>query len=104
MSAEVFAFLPDVVWYLTHNGRDMWCRVPYGFFFSSHDAAVAFAPQLGTSFELAPLGVPSKALVSDEGLTALRNMNVTRIFFDPQIDPATGDVHGRILRIEGKSN
>ena len=39
MSPDVFAILPDVVWYLTQNGRDMWCRVPYGFFFSSAEAA-----------------------------------------------------------------
>src|SRR5688572_13910041 len=104
MAAEVFEFLPDVVWYLTQNGRDMWCRVPYGFFFSTHEAAAAFAPKLGTAFELSPVGVPSKALISEEGLAAMRQLNVTRVFVDPEIDPATGDVHGRILRIESGAN
>ena len=61
MSPDVFAILPDVVWYLTQNGRDMWCRVPYGFFFSSAElpgreearlpvaAALSFEKRFGRS-------------------------------------------------------
>ena len=89
MSPDVFAILPDVVWYLTQNGRDMWCRVPYGFFFSSAEAAAAFAPLMHSAYELQPTGVPAKELVSPEGLAVMRELNVTRIFLDPQIDPAS---------------
>ena len=36
-----------------------------------------------------------------ETAAALREIDVTRIFIDPQIDAASGDVHGAILRLEG---
>lgn len=104
MSAEVFSFLPDVVWYLTQNGKDMWCRVPYGFFFTSQEAAAAFAPRMGTSFELTPIGLPAKELISEDGLAAMRGLHVTRIFLDPEVDAGTGEVFGRILRIENEVN
>ncbi len=104
MSAEVFSVLPDVVWYLTQNGRDMWCRVPYGFFFSTAEAAAEFAPHMHSAFELQPAGVPAKELVSPEGLSIMRGLNVTRIFLDPKIDSDTGEVYGRILRITTESN
>ncbi len=104
MTPEVFSVLPDVVWYLTQNGRDMWCRVPYGFFFSTADAAAAFAPKMQSSFELQPTGVPAKELLSPQGLSELHKLNVTRIFLDPQIDPQTGEVYGRILRIASEAN
>jgi hypothetical protein len=104
MAAEVFSFLPDIVWYLTQNGKDMWCRVPYGFFFTSREAAAAFAPRMGTAFELSPIGLPSRELISEDGLEAMRNLRVTRIFVDPEIDAATGEVFGRILRIEAEPN
>jgi hypothetical protein len=32
-------------------------------------------------------------------LGGLRNTAVTRLFLDPAIDGATGDVHGQILRL-----
>jgi hypothetical protein len=32
-------------------------------------------------------------------LGGLRNNAVTRLFLDPAVDPATGDVHGKILRL-----
>ena len=35
--------LPARIWYLTSNGQDMWCRRPYGFLFSSGEAAQTFA-------------------------------------------------------------
>ncbi len=104
MSPEVFSVLPDVVWYLTQNGRDMWCRVPYGFFFSTSEAAAEFAPHMHSAFELQPAGVPAKELVSPEGLSIMRGLNVTRIFLDPKIDSDTGEVYGRILRITTESN
>ena len=34
---ELITFLPPRVWYLTSNGDTMWCRRPYGFWFSSSD-------------------------------------------------------------------
>lgn len=104
LSHEVFSFLPDVVWYLTHNGKDMWCRAPYGFFFTSAEAATRFVPSAGASFELVPIGVQSRHLVSEDGLAAMRQLRVTRIFVDPEIDPKTGDVFGKILRIEAELN
>jgi hypothetical protein len=97
---DVVAFLPDRVWYLTRSGRDMWCRRPHGFFFTTSETAVAFATAMGTELDLQPIGVASKDLVSDEGIAAMSRLEVTRIFVDPRIDPVTGDVFGKILRIE----
>jgi hypothetical protein len=42
--------------------------------------------------------------VSEDGLAAMRQLRVTRIFVDPEIDPQTGDVFGKILRIEAELN
>jgi hypothetical protein len=91
--------LPEVVWYLTSNGRDMWCRAPYGFFFSTAEAARRFGTQQ-SELELTPIGVQSAQLLSTDAARALRAQEVTRIFIDPQIDPQSGDVFGTILRIE----
>ena len=96
---DFVSYLPERVWYLTHSGQDMWCRRPHGFFFSSSEAAVAFAVAIGSTFELQPIGVASRELVSDEGIDAMRRLNVTRIFVDPRVDPDTGDVFGTILHI-----
>lgn len=90
--------LPPRIWYLTSNGQDMWCRRPYGFLFSTGQAAEAFAQALGNG-ELFAIGLDAGALISDEVLGGLRGSAVTRLFIDPAIDPASGDVHGKILRL-----
>ena len=97
---EFISYLPAQVWYLTASGQELWCRRPYGFFFSSSDAAVSFARTLGTAFELVPIGVSSTELVSSQVVDAMRGQGITRLFIDPQIDPATGEVFGKILRFE----
>ncbi len=99
---EPLAALPGVVWYLTSNGRDMWCRAPYGFFFSSAQAASEFA-RAQSQLELVPIGVQSHQVLSSQATRALREMQVTRIFIDPQVDATSGDVFGTILRIEAES-
>src|ERR1700753_847693 len=91
--------LPPRIWYLTSNGTDMWCRRPYGFLFSTGPAAEAFAEAMGTGEELFAVGLDAGALISNEVLDGLRNTAVTRIFVDPSIDPASGDVFGQILRL-----
>ena len=91
--------LPPRIWYLTSNGVDMWCRRPYGFLFSDGTAAETFAKAMGTGEELFAVGLDAGAFMSDEMLAGLRNSAVTRIFIDPAIDPDTGDVHGKILRL-----
>lgn len=91
--------LPPRIWYLTSNSQDMWCRRPYGFLFSSGQAAEAFAEAMGTGEQLFAIGLDAGALLSDEILAGLRNTAVTRLFIDPAIDPDTGDVHGKILRL-----
>ena len=91
---DFVSILTDRVWYLTQSGRDMWCRPPHGFFFTSSEAAIAFAAAIGTELELAPIAIASKELVSAEGIAAMRDLDVTRIFVDPQLDPETGDVFG----------
>src|SRR5215510_4655097 len=96
---DFHAILTERVWYLTTNGRDMWCRPPHGFFFTSSEAATAFSAAIGTELELAPIAIASKELVSAEGIAAMRDLDVTRIFVDPKLDPETGDVFGAILRI-----
>lgn len=91
--------LPPRIWYLTSNGQDMWCRRPYGFLFSTGQAAEAFAKAMGTGDDLFAVGLDLGALINDEMLGGLRNSAVTRLFIDPEIDPASGDVHGKILRL-----
>ena len=91
--------LPPRIWYLTSNGQDMWCRRPYGFLFSTGQAAEAFAVAMGTDEALFAVGLDAGALISDEMLGGLRNTAVTRLFIDPAIDPESGDVFGKILRL-----
>lgn len=98
-TGELVSFLPPRVWHLTSNGSDLWCRRPYSFFFSSDEAASKFAQAIGVG-DLWPIGLDASAVVSGELLSALRDLDVTRIFLDPEIDPETGDVHGTILRLE----
>jgi hypothetical protein len=95
---DFISYLPARVWYLSHSGRDMWCRRPYVFFFSSSDAATAFATAMQTSFELVPVGLDSTQLVSSDAVEAMRAQEITRVFIDPSVDPSTGDVYGTILR------
>jgi len=96
---DFVSILTERIWYLTRSGRDMWCRPPHGFFFTSSEAATAFAAAIGTELDLAPIAIASKELVSAEGIAAMRDLDVTRIFVDPKLDPETGDVFGTILRI-----
>ena len=99
LPGELISYLPPRIWYLTSNGQDMWCRRPYTFFFSSDEAARAFAAASGVGDELTPIGLDSQHLLADDVIEMLRSMDVTRIFVDPEIDAATGDVHGAILRL-----
>jgi hypothetical protein len=96
---ELVDLLPSRIWYLTSNGQDMWCRRPYGFLFSTGEAAQTFAKAMGTGEDLFAIGLDAGALISDDMLAGLRNSAVTRLFIDPQIDADTGDVHGKILRL-----
>lgn len=97
--ARLVELLPPRIWYLTSNGQDMWCRRPYGFLFSSGQAAEAFAQAMGTDEQLFAIGLDAGALISDEVLGGLRATAVTRLFIDPAIDAASGDVHGTIVRL-----
>ncbi len=96
---QLVDILPPRIWYLTSNGQDMWCRRPYGFLFSTGEAAQTFAKAMGTGEDLFAIGLDAGALMSDDMLSGLRNSAVTRLFIDPQIDAETGDVHGKILRL-----
>jgi len=96
---QLVDLLPPRIWYLTSNGQDMWCRRPYGFLFSTGEAAQTFAKAMGTGEDLFAIGLDAGALMSDDMLSGLRNSAVTRLFIDPQIDADTGDVHGQILRL-----
>lgn len=97
--AQLVELLPPRIWYLTSNGSDMWCRRPYGFLFSTGQAAETFAKAMGTGEELFAVGLDAGALISDNVLSGLRDTAVTRLFIDPAIDPDSGDVHGQILRL-----
>lgn len=96
---QLVALLPPRIWYLTSNGSDMWCRRPYGFLFSTGQAAETFAKAMGTGDDLFAVGLDAGNLLTDEILGGLRDSAVTRLFVDPQIDPDSGDVHGQILRL-----
>lgn len=96
--------LPPRIWYLTSDGGDMWCRRPYGFLFSSGEAAEAFAKAMGTSEALFAVGLDSEALMSEAMLTTFHDLELTRLFLDPAIDPESGDVFGSILRLEPGGN
>ena len=91
--------LPPRIWYLTSNGQDMWCRRPYGFLFSTGQAAEAFAAAMGTGEQLFAIGLDAGALIFGDVLAGLRSTAVTRLFIAPAIDPDSGDVHGQILRL-----
>lgn len=97
--ADLAASLPPQLWYLTSNGVDMWCRRPYGFWFSTGEGAEKFAVELGSEYGLSAIGLDTHVVIADEAIAALRDMNITRIFIDPSIDPQTGDVFGQILRL-----
>lgn len=96
---QLVELLPPRIWYLTSNGSDMWCRRPYGFLFSTGQAAETFAKAMGTGEDLFAIGMDAGALMTDEVLAGLRNTAVTRLFIDPAVDAASGDVHGKILRL-----
>ena len=96
---QLVEVLPPRIWYLTSNGQDMWCRRPYGFLFSTGQAAETFAKAMGNGEELFAVGLDAGNLLTNEILDGLRNSAVTRLFIDPSIDPETGDVHGKILRL-----
>ena len=96
---QLVELLPPRIWYLTSNGSDMWCRRPYGFLFSTGQAAEAFAAKMGTGEALFAIGMEAGALINDDVLAGLRDTAVTRLFIDPSIDPDSGDVHGKILRL-----
>ncbi|MGE0545944.1 MAG: hypothetical protein AB7O24_07615 [Kofleriaceae bacterium] len=96
---QLLELLPPRIWYLTSNGSDMWCRRPYGFLFSSGQAAESFAEAMGTGERLFAIGIDAPAFVSNDVLNGLRNSAVTRLFIDPAIDTASGDVHGKSLRL-----
>jgi hypothetical protein len=90
--------LPDRIFYLTSTGRDMWCRRPYGFFFTSGEAATRFAQEM-SELQLQPIGIAARELMSEDGIAALRKLEVSRVFIDPERDPKSGDVFGTILRL-----
>lgn len=96
---QLVELLPPRIWYLTSNGDNMWCRRPYGFLFSTGEAAEAFAQAMGNGEGLFAVGLDVGNLMSDDLLSGLRNSAVTRLFIDPQIDETSGDVHGQILRL-----
>jgi hypothetical protein len=100
---DLVAALPPRIWYLTSNGEDMWCRRPYGFWFSSGEVAEQFAAQVGaqvgSDHPLTAIGMDANDLIGQPTLDALRDLHVTRIFLDPRIDPESGDVFGTILRL-----
>jgi len=96
---KLVELLPPRIWYLTSNGTDMWCRRPYGFLFSTGTGAESFAKAMGTGEELFAVGLDAGALISSELFDGLRATAVTRLFIDPAIDPANGDVFGTILRL-----
>jgi len=96
---ELTAALPPRIWYLTSNGKDMWCRRPYSFWFSTGEAAEQFATAMGSEYGLFAVGYDTTEVLAAPSLDALRELSVTRIFIDPAIDPDTGDVTGTILRL-----
>jgi hypothetical protein len=96
---QLVEILPARIWYLTSNGTDMWCRRPYGFLFSTGQTAESFATAMGNGETLFAIGVDAGAMISDQMLGGLRDTAVTRLFIDPQIDPDSGDVFGKILRL-----
>ena len=96
---DLVTALPPRIWYLTSNGTDMWCRRPYGFWFSTGQAAEAFAASFDSEYGLTAIGIDTKEIITQPALDALRDLHVTRIFVDPAIDPESGDVYGQILRL-----
>jgi len=96
---QLVSYLPPRIWYLTSDGGDMWCRRPYGFLFSTGEAAESFAEAMGTGEALFAVGIDSHHLLTDEMIDVLRDLELTRLFIDPAVEPGTGDVFGSILRL-----
>ena len=96
--------LPPTIWYLTSTGGDMWCKRPYTFFFSSGESAEAFGRAMGSGEALFAVGMDAPNVMTESMLTTLHDLEVTRIFLDPEIDPESGDVFGKILRLEPGGN
>jgi len=96
---DLHEHMPEQIWYLTGDGRNLYCRRPYSFLFSTPEAATVFAKAFGVS-DLNVVGVDSKEITSGDFVQAFRTMSVTRLFIDPSIDPDTGDVFGTILRLQ----
>ncbi|CAN5896388.1 hypothetical protein BH11MYX2_BH11MYX2_39690 [soil metagenome] len=96
---KLIELLPPRIWYLSSNGQDMWCRRPYGFLFSTGQAAEEFAVKMGNGEELFAVGLDAGNLLNDDVLAVFRDTAVTRLFIDPAVDAASGDVHGQILRL-----
>jgi hypothetical protein len=99
-AVDFVSFLPEVVYYYSHDGRDLWCRRPYGFFFSSSELAQKFLARMGSEFDLSLVGIDRGVMMAPLFLDGLRRLQVSRLFIDPEIDEATGDVIGKILRLE----
>jgi hypothetical protein len=96
---QLLEMLPPRIWYLTSNGDDMWCRRPYGFLFSTGQGAETFAAAMGTNEKLFAVGIDAGLEILSDLFGGLRDSAVTRLFLDPAIDPASGDVYGTILRL-----
>lgn len=97
---DFVSYLPAVLYYYTRDGSDLWCRRPYTFFFSSQERAASFLAGLGSEHALTLLGIERAAVLSPEFLGGLRRLQVSRVFLDPEFDARTGDVSGRVLRLE----
>src|SRR4029453_5631416 len=82
---DFVSILTDRIWYLTRSGRARGCRPPHGFFFTSSEAAIAFAAAIGTELDLAPIAIASKELVSAEGLAPDGDPRDTRLFRGPHV-------------------
>jgi hypothetical protein len=97
---DFVSYLPEVLYYYTRDGSDLWCRRPYTFFFSSEERAARFLGRMGSEHPLTLLGIERKVVLMPDFLEGMRRLQVSRIFIDPELDEGTGDVTGRILRLE----
>ena len=93
---KLVELLPPRIWYLRRTART--CGAAGHTVSCSRPARRprTFAKAMGTGEQLFAVGLDAGALISNEMLDGLRNTAVTRIFVDPAIDPASGDVFGAI--------
>lgn len=95
---DLLTVLPARVWFLTADGTAVWHEGPYTFLFSEAALADAFATAMKKD-GLFAVGLDAPTVVAPDMQNAFARAGVRRVFMDPEVDSATGDVFGTIVHL-----